>query len=188
MCSRGFCKVLVLEPQHWLGWQMGHEECCLETCFYFFIPPLPLKISCEEWREQIPGTIWTFWEWMMWAPSWDHGSLSFVSLVMLPSPCAFPIKVGAAVWPLDALLPLSLGWLHLPATFQLWLSTLGVYLSLCAHGTIAYTSVQFFSLPLCESNVLTEAVDMLIVFRQRFCSLRTLFLWLLCPWIYYKGL
>lgn len=82
MCNRGFCKVLVLEPQHWFGWLMGHEECCLETCFYFLIPTLPLKISCEEWREQIPGTIWTFWEWMVCAPSWDHGHLSFLSLVM----------------------------------------------------------------------------------------------------------
>lgn len=95
---------------------------------------------------------------------------------MLLSPCAFPIKVGAAVWPVNAFLPLRLWWLHLPTAFQLWLSTVGVYQSLSAHGTTAYTSVQLFPLPLCESNILTEAVDMLTVFRQRFCSLRTLFL------------
>lgn len=74
-------------------------------------------------------------------------------------------------------LPLGPWWLHLPTTFQLWLNTSGVYLSLFAHGTIAYTSVQLFPLPLYESNTFTEAVDTLVVFKQRFCSLRTLFLW-----------
>lgn len=174
MSNRGFCKVLVLEPQHWLGWLMGHEECCLETCFYFLIPTLPLKTSCEEWREQIPGTIWTFWEWMVralgtmaiWAfCHWWWNVAKFLCI---------PHKSWSCCLASGSFLTLRPWWLHLPTTFQLWLNTSGVYLSLFAHGTIAYTSVQLFPLPLCQSNALTKVVDMLVVFKQRFCSLRTI--------------
>lgn len=82
---------------------------------------------------------------------------------------------------------MRLWWLHLPTTFQLWLSASGVYLaahSACA--TIAHTSVLVCSSPLCESSIITEAVDTLVGFRQWFCSLRTLPL-VAVPQPYYKG-
>lgn len=45
----------------------GTWQYCLNTCFYFLIPTLPLKPSCEEWREQIPRAISAFQEWMVCA-------------------------------------------------------------------------------------------------------------------------
>lgn len=176
MCNRGFCKVLVLEPQHWFGWLMGHEECCLASTFSSLPFHWKLHVRSEGnrylglsgpsgngWYVLLLGTMasWAFCHW------WWNVAKSL----------CIPHKSWSGCLASGSFLPLGPWWLHLPTTFQLWLNTSGVYLSLFAHGTIAYTSVQLFPLPLYESNTFTEAVDTLVVFKQRFCSLRTLFLW-----------